>query len=157
MLEGGAALLRSGRVDHVLTEYSPGVSERTQDMQLQRALPRTLAMLAAGGGGGNAYTLAHLPLFGFAAPWPPKRLNGSEPLPVLEEVGQGELVYDMQALKKRAVSAAEKSDSMATKCPWPRTRSRSRTHIHLHIHAHKSVDVLSCGLRAAPLRTPCPR
>lgn len=110
VLAGATRLLASGRVDHLLLEYSPGVVERLQDMALQEELPASILPLVKDG----AYALAHLPTFGFAAPWPPKEIDGSEPLPELEEVGAEELAWDIKTLAQRKVSGASQSEGKST-------------------------------------------
>jgi hypothetical protein len=63
-----------------------------------QALPQSLLALSGAG-----FRMAHLPFFAFAAPWPPKVLNGSEPLPHLEEVTAASAEYDLEGLKIKLV------------------------------------------------------
>ncbi|KXZ53120.1 hypothetical protein GPECTOR_7g1011 [Gonium pectorale] len=99
VLRGGSKLL-AHVVDNVLLEYSPGIYERLNMTHLapQRALPSSLLSLATTG-----FALAHLPLFSFAAPWPPLKIDPAQPLPPFEEVTAAALQHDLEALDYREV------------------------------------------------------
>lgn len=70
-------------------------------------LPGMLEALA-----GYGFRMAHLPFFGFAAPWPPKPIRPEEALPPLEEVTSEMARYDAEsaALRKVRASAAGLGD-----------------------------------------------
>lgn len=72
-----------------------------KDIATQRLLPSGLLALASAG-----FRLAHLPLFAFAAPWPPRAINPQEPLPPFEEVTPAMARHDLASLDFREVRAA---------------------------------------------------
>ncbi|GLC34958.1 hypothetical protein PLESTB_001183000 [Pleodorina starrii] len=97
VLRGGSKLL-SHNVENVLLEYSPGIFERNNmsDLAPQAALPAALLALSR-----SNFSLAHLPTFEFAAPWPPRPIDPAEPLPPLEEVTPAALDHDIKAFEYR--------------------------------------------------------
>ncbi|GFR47995.1 hypothetical protein Agub_g9819, partial [Astrephomene gubernaculifera] len=111
VLRGGSRLL-SQHGENVLLEYSPGIFERLNhsDLAPQAALPASLLSLARAG-----FSMAHLPLFAFAAPWPPRPIDPAEPLPVLEEVTAAALGHDLEAIEFRKAMASSSPDT----CPVP--------------------------------------
>ncbi len=69
-----------------------------KDIATQRLLPSGLLALASAG-----FRMAHLPLFAFAAPWPPRAINPQEPLPAFEEVTPAMARHDLASLDFREV------------------------------------------------------
>ncbi|KAG2446579.1 hypothetical protein HYH02_008565 [Chlamydomonas schloesseri] len=110
VLRGGSQLL-TAHGDNLLLEYSPGIFERRNmtDFGPQVLLPEALLALLSSG-----FALAHLPLFAYAAPWPPRRIDPAEPLPALEEVTEAMLRHDLQALKYR-----QRMEVSPGGCPMP--------------------------------------
>ncbi|KAG2485238.1 hypothetical protein HYH03_016024 [Edaphochlamys debaryana] len=105
VIQGGKAFLKEG-CEGVLMEYSPGVLERIferpgqktpQGLAALQAFPASLLALQEAG----FTAMAHLPLFAFAAPWPPKKIVGSEPLPPFESVTPAMARHDLEALEYR--------------------------------------------------------
>ncbi|KAL6760538.1 hypothetical protein V8C86DRAFT_2433556, partial [Haematococcus lacustris] len=75
-----------------------GIAERRRDLVLAEAMLGGLLQLEEEG-----FALGHMPTFALAAPWPPKAMSEwyRAPMPPLEEVGMGQLYYDLQALRLR--------------------------------------------------------
>lgn len=80
-----------------------GIYERNNMSYLkpQSDLPASLLTVLHAG-----FSLAHLPLFAFSAPWPPRPIDPAEPLPVLEEVTERALRHDLKAIEYRHVRRA---------------------------------------------------
>ncbi|KAG2430582.1 hypothetical protein HXX76_010100 [Chlamydomonas incerta] len=110
VLRGGAALLAQ-HGDNLLLEYSPGIFERRNmtDFAPQVLLPEVMLALLA-----NGFAAAHLPLFAYAAPWPPRHIDPAEPLPAFEEVTEDMLRHDLQALQYR-----QRMEVSPGGCPLP--------------------------------------
>ncbi len=104
VFRGAARLLARGGVDNIIMEYSPGVAERMEDWQLNRAESRMLLDLVDAG-----FAIAHLDpgRIGWPGPW-----AGPTAAP-LEEVSRRVLEHD-------AFDAAELGAQPATLgCPLP--------------------------------------
>ncbi|GIL74023.1 hypothetical protein Vretimale_5047 [Volvox reticuliferus] len=110
VLRGGARLL-AHNVDNVLLEYSPGIYERNNmsDLGPQAILPASLLALTR-----SDFTLAHMPTFEFAAPWPPLPINPEEQLPPLDEITEATLNHDIKAIEYRHVMEVDPGG-----CPLP--------------------------------------
>ncbi|KAG1670446.1 hypothetical protein FOA52_010182 [Chlamydomonas sp. UWO 241] len=105
-------------IEHILTEHSPGIFERSRNFTALRDASESLQSLLRAG-----FVAAHLPLR-FATPWPPKLMpdHYKDPLPWLEEVTLSALALDIRQASMR--EQIEGNGAQHLGCPIPEELKR---------------------------------